>query len=394
MYRGLVTILVMGIALLLTACVGAPTHPLYRQSPEPLPITADNYSDYLTKTRRWLQQNRVMVSDDHRREITANMPFAVEPHTRTGKGILLVHGLGDSPYSFVDIAPALAKQGFLVHTMLLPGHGSRPGDMLKVGIDDWRRAVAEQIRLLRADADEIYLGGFSTGANLVTEYAVNNPEIAGLVLLSPGFKSNSRLDRYLPLVSALTNWLYEPPEARYYLKNFAKYDVVPANGFTQFYYSSDRVLDSLASHYYDGPTFMVLSEDDSVLDVQRIRRLFSERFRHPHSRLLWYGDLPPENDPQIIRADKRLPALRISNYSHMGVLFAPTNPHYGRKAAYRLCQNGQRDEDYVHCRDGNEVWYSAWGYREPDKAHARLTYNPQFAQMLRLMAEVFATAGE
>ena len=97
---------------------------------------------------------------------------------------------------------------------------------------------------------------------------------------------------------------------------------------------------------------MVLSEDDSVLDVQQIKTLFSERFRHPQSRLLWYGDLPPQTDPRIIRAESRLPAFRVSNYSHMGVLFAPSNPHYGRNADYRLCQNGQSDADYQICRRG------------------------------------------
>ncbi len=101
------------------------------------------------------------------------------------KGILLVHGLGDSPYSFTDIGPVLADNGFLVRTLLLPGHGTRPGDMLNVQIDQWRALLKKQTEILEQEVDQVYLGGFSTGANLVTELALQDERIAGLVLFSP-----------------------------------------------------------------------------------------------------------------------------------------------------------------------------------------------------------------
>jgi alpha-beta hydrolase superfamily lysophospholipase len=43
-----------------------------------------------------------------------------------GKALVLVHGLGDSPYSFRDIANHLAEQDYLVRAILLPSHGSLP----------------------------------------------------------------------------------------------------------------------------------------------------------------------------------------------------------------------------------------------------------------------------
>jgi hypothetical protein len=34
------------------------------------------------------------------------------------------------------------------------------------------------------------------------------------------------------------------------------------------------------------------------------------------------------------------------------------------------------------------VWYSDWGYREPGKMHARLTFNPYFNWQLGVIDEV------
>ncbi|WP_354685184.1 alpha/beta fold hydrolase [Cupriavidus necator] len=69
--------------------------------------------------------------------------------------------------------------------MLLPGHGTRPEDLLDVTLEDWQRVVQEQADALRRDVAQVYLGGFSTGANLALDYAYAHPDVAGLVLFSP-----------------------------------------------------------------------------------------------------------------------------------------------------------------------------------------------------------------
>ena len=73
------------------------------------------------------------------------MPFE-RGNTKSKKAILLVHGLGDSPYSFSDLATTFAKQGFYVQVLLLPGHGSKPEDMHLTTYQDWQNIV-DQVRL-------------------------------------------------------------------------------------------------------------------------------------------------------------------------------------------------------------------------------------------------------
>lgn len=79
----------------------------------------------------------------------------------------------------------------------------------------------------------IVLGGFSTGANLVLEHAYRNADIAGLLLFSPAFKSDSTYDWLTPWLGWARPWLREPDGVRP-MQNPVRYMMVPTNGFAQF----------------------------------------------------------------------------------------------------------------------------------------------------------------
>ncbi|MGO2240743.1 MAG: hypothetical protein ACTH5D_03185 [Halomonas sp.] len=61
-----------------------------------------------------------------------NTPFDIRPDEPAKRGILLAHGRGASPWYFIDIATAMANNGWLVRSTLLPGHGTRPADLMLV----------------------------------------------------------------------------------------------------------------------------------------------------------------------------------------------------------------------------------------------------------------------
>lgn len=168
--------------------------------------------------------------------------------------------------------------------------------------------------------------------------------------------------------------------------------MVPTNGFAQFYHSSRAARRLLDSRPYDKPVFMAVAEHDSVLDTDYLRKTFERRFTHPGSRLIWYGSLPASKaaPTRILVQPDRLPERRISQFSHMGLLFAPVNPLYGENGSLRFCFNGQARAAMAACETGALVWYSDWGYREKDKIHARLTFNPYFEWQTSILAQVVA----
>ena len=361
---------------------------------KPMPFSA-----YQQATYAQLLAGRKFQTDEPQSELAWNSPQEWRPHefdagTKPTKGILLVHGLGDSPWSFNDVAKQLAMQGFLVRTVLLPGHGTHPEDLLEVTVEQWRQVVRSQAAALQRDVQQVFLGGFSTGANLVLEYAYANPDIAGLVLFSPGFRSSSSLDWLTPLVAWFRPWLLSP-DGRMPMQNSVRYVMTPTNGFAQFYRSSRAAQGLLRSRPYEKPVFMVVSQHDSVLDTNYLLDVFQRRFVHPASRMVWYGDTPvglTDTSRVLVRAD-RLPEMRISQFSHMGVLFSPANPLYGIEGSLRFCWNGQDQQSTQACRQGASVWYSDWGYREDGKVHARLTFNPYFDWQASVMADVLGNRG-
>jgi hypothetical protein len=44
------------------------------------------------------------------------------------------------------------------------------------------------------------------------------------------------------------------------------------------------------------------------------------------------------------------------------------------------------------CLNGEPVWYSDWGHREPGKVFARLTFNPYFEWQTGVMMGVLGAA--
>ncbi len=109
-------------------------------------------------------------------------------------GVILIHGLTDSPYVFRALASKLHERGCWVVALRLPGHGTAPSALTTIDWRDWaaavRMATADLRRRLPTEVP-LYMIGFSTGAALAVEYSLARlegeplPGVDALVLLSP-----------------------------------------------------------------------------------------------------------------------------------------------------------------------------------------------------------------
>lgn len=368
------------LMLLLTACSNYPS-PQAAQLPG---FQQTSFERYVQETSHWLSQNRRFIGDDPAREVMLNAPFERLPDTPGDKAVLLVHGLTDSPYSFIDMADELTAQGYVVRTLLLPGHGSKPEDLMLPDLADWTDLVQHHTRLLTRDYGEVWLGGYSTGANLVTIEALQNQEVNGLLLFAPAFEPDNKMVALAPWLHYLVDWADQDPE-----ENLVKYDSLPMKGAGVYYETSALVMDLLAEQRLDIPVFMAVSEADSVIDTDTVIEVFQQRFTGP-KRLFWFGEQAPVSGPEFERYSMQLPQYRISNGSHMSLLFDRDNPLYGIEGVQRQCNNGQEEEAEALCHSGAEVWYSAWGYQEAGKVHARLTWNPYFDETMQAIHQLMA----
>lgn len=267
--RFLPSVICLSALLSLSACHSLETVPTSQATP---------FKQYRHITQQHIAQQRQFDGRFGQRfEIEANSPQEWRPATtnQPSRGILLVHGLGDSPFSFHEIGQQLAAQGFLVRTVLLPGHGTKVEDLLTVRFADWQQVVKQQTEQLQREVEQVYLGGFSTGANLVVLEALQRHHTAGLLLLSPAFKSSNAYDWLTPWVAPFKPWLREPSPDRPQ-RNPVRYFNTPTNGFAQYYHSSRAVQRALAAQAYRQPVVMVVAEHDSVVDVEFLAKHFQQ----------------------------------------------------------------------------------------------------------------------
>lgn len=108
-------------------------------------------------------------------------------------GVLLIHGLTDSPYSMRPVAEALHARGAYVLALRVPGHGTAPSALAGVKWQDMEAAVELAARHVAEKAPGVpfRLVGYSNGGALAVRYAINSlngheqPRATSMVLISP-----------------------------------------------------------------------------------------------------------------------------------------------------------------------------------------------------------------
>ena len=113
-----------------------------------------------------------------------NRSYELVPDDVQG-GIVLLHGLTDSPYSLKDIGQIFYEKGFHVLSIRLPAHGTVPRALVDVKWKDWTAAVKLACRDLHrktGPGKPFYIAGYSNGGALSLHYAIDAMKDASLPL--------------------------------------------------------------------------------------------------------------------------------------------------------------------------------------------------------------------
>jgi len=299
-----------------------------------------------------------------------NASFILKPRGDEFKGgVLLVHGLSDSPYHMRSIGNFLAEQGYYVIALRLPGHGTVPAALTDIRWQDWYQAVefaSDFVRdeINRRGSGQFIMGGFSTGAALNLRYTMERilegrdgiPD--KLVFLSPAFGITpfaeltglQRLFSWIPLFKKF-RWQSIDPEYDPF-----KYSSWPFNAGYQIYEltkknwklvreisSRKELLDRVP------PMIAFQSCTDATVLPEKVYELF-DRIAPAGSRLYLFGvnrryqsilsddalewsldSLPGErvrNMAGMIPEDGRWPES-IYAISHMSIPISPDDAVYG-----------------------------------------------------------------
>lgn len=356
------------------------------------------FGEYLRRTTAMLRRVHAgLGSADLEKAVSGNAPFELHPvgdaHRGRDKpyrrGVLLTHGLTDSPYFMRYLAEFFRENGFRVMAVLLPGNGTQPGDLLGVRWQEWAKAVAYGTDRLAEEVDEVYLAGFSAGGVLSVYQSLRDDRVRGLFLFSPAFKITSRAAR--ANLHRLYSWLI--PSAKWVGirpdKSLYKYESLPKNAVAQMYALTKKLNSLLQKHEVSIPVFAAASQDDTTANTPATLE-FMAHARHPSSKLVLYttdtGKLPPGIPAEKLElVNSVVPEQKILSSAHTSIVLPPDDAHYGAAGDY---------SNSVHYYPGDMEKYEACSNKHKEILQGeiteanlragilrRLMYNPNFAAL-------------
>lgn len=362
------------------------------------------FADYVARHREMIAQVRSNAGSTNPEEIIdGNAPFELKP---TGdypagkekpykRGILLTHGLTDSPYFMHYLASFFQENGFRVMAVLLPGHGTQPGDLLDVRWQEWSKAVAYGTDRLAAEADEIYLAGFSAGGALSVYQSLHDARVQGLFLFSPAFKISPKaawahLHKPYSWLIPAAKWVSIMPDL-----DIFKYESFPKNAAAQMYALILEINKQKLLHKLNFPVFTAASTDDTTADISATLD-FMMCIPHPSCKLVLYStDLEkhihgfPLEKLELVKS--AVPEQRILSSSHTAIVLPPDDAHYGVSGNYSNCTHYYpwEMEKYDACNNkpGEVLQGEITEKNLASGTLRRLMYNPHFAALKNSMRQ-------
>lgn len=353
-----------------------------------------SFKEYISNCRSLIKRRRTDLNQpnsDEKRIIDVNSPYELSPlnpikyREKVKYGALLIHGLFDCPFSLKDIGRTLQQNGILTRSILLPGHGTVPSDLLHVSYQDWIKAVRYGIETSQKEVEKLFLVGYSTGAALSVYEALQNPRIAGIVLLAPAIKIKGALDiviawhRLKKWTTKNKDWMYYESETDY-----TKYQSIAFNPIFQLSKLTEEISELQEHRLVNCPIFMVMSREDETISSDTAVDFFL-KFHHQESQLLLYTSYHHTySDTRILPRQTEYPDLHINHLSHIGIPFAPSNFHYGQQGDYSYASHIDSKFIYGAYNHIEERAYEMlYKYGFVKYKRRTLTYNPDFDFMTR-----------
>lgn len=357
-----------------------------------------SFADYITYCQNMIASRRTDLgkAGAHAQTIIeANSPFEFYPsHSLPNRsqlkyGILFVHGLFDCPFSLKEIATYLQADNVLCRAILLPGHGTRPADLLTATYQDWLQAVEYGVETLKKEVEQVFLLGYSTGAALSIYHALQDAAIKGVILLAPAIKIKTPVDIIFncsPLMTWMRRkkqWLYCEEEVDY-----TKYLSIAFNPVYQVNQLIELMNDMLNNCQLHCPVFLTISREDETISSHTAIDFFTQ-LTNPQNKLLLYSANHEHYSDEriIIRTSQHFPR-HIKHLSHVGMPFSPANSHYGIEGDYIYASHSDTDCIYGAYNLLEENAFNLLYKLNLVKTKRRqLTYNPDFDFMTKMITK-------
>ncbi len=364
-------------------------------------FVAQNYSSF----DDYIHQTDLMVRKAHEKahyhlndaDIFNNSPKELLPDPQLcpknksnqyDNGIVLIHGLFDSPYGMAQLGQFFQRHCFVVYVPLLPGHGTVVGDLLQVNFQDWINIVNFATIELSKKVNHVYLGGHSIGGLLAINQAFSAKfDIKGLILLAPALEMKTQLTPLISPLYWLSQWI---PRLRWWQLESdqapVRYESVPINPVYQTFKLMEQVKDQLRHQKLTLPVFIMQSLEDETINSAKTIDFFNSN-HNSKSQLLLFSEKKPNNylyDARTALFLSYLPTQNILSMSHLSLTVQMSDPIYGKNGEYKDCLYYQEKSPvWKQCKSGVQTKFGEVTSENVKIAVIqRLTFNPFYLLML------------
>jgi len=270
---------------------------------------------------------------------TANHGFRIVRKNADGKVLktkyvaLLLHGLSDSPYFYRDIAQIIFDKGINILAIRNTGHGTDKKHLGKTKRKEWYADVDYGMAEASKLGDNIIVAGMSLGGALAVREAQINPQVKGLILLSPAIKMPKRMAIACTMTTPIIRWplqgigsLFTDTSSYQARKEYGKdvrYTGIHNKGTCQLRRINKEIERRGGFEKIKAPVFNVVSEYDGAVDKEFVINFSSQVGSNSQgkSHLVLYKD--PSQDyawklPRVSTA-REVPCMR-----HASVLLKPS----------------------------------------------------------------------
>ena len=200
-------------------------------------------------------------------------PISIE---RGEIGMLFFHGFTGSPYEARDFSSYFAKQGYSISVPLLPGHGTRPDDLMNTKWQDWYLFAESEYFVLKKKLKSVILVGQSMGGSLALSLAAHHSIDAVVSLAGAVFLKDWRL-RLLPIAKKLLNYQYKSKGPDVSLKevkkNSASYHKYPIKSVEEFLNLLKFTKENL--NLIKDPLMLIHSKRDHTVTYENLDYIFN-----------------------------------------------------------------------------------------------------------------------
>lgn len=200
-------------------------------------------------------------------------------------GCLLIHGFTSTPGELRLIGEALAAQGYTSKGILLPGHGTKPEDLLKVAYEDWIDAAQTGINQLKKSCNAVIVIGHSMGGLLALQMAARN-KINGVITIAAALKITNRLASLAWLLKHFKPYIpgsaaERPPQEQQYLLHYPYFPTASVAELKKLAANTAEILAQITAD-----ALIIQTKDDRTVQPQSAR-IICRRISSPRKECYW-----------------------------------------------------------------------------------------------------------